>query len=188
MEKINLGEGALIFIDSVFMPSAHAQEAFHELCKEVPWEQRPGLFGHLQPRLIAAQGNEGVTYRYSGLDYAASPWTPAAWNIKQLIEALMGRYNYCLLNRYRSGADSMGWHADDEPELGNTIASVSLGAVRKFRMRHNTTRETKSFLLESGTLLIMDGTTQKFWKHEVPKTKKPIGERINLTYRLVQTK
>lgn len=185
MEKIDLGEGSSLLLASAFIPAAEAYVAFTDLCSQVKWQQRPGLFGHMQPRLIASHGNEGLAYRYSGLDYAASPWTSATWRIKQLIESVMGRYNYCLLNRYRSGSDSMGWHADDEPELGDTIASVSLGATRKFRMRHKVTLETRNFLLGAGSLLIMTGTTQTFWKHELPKTKKVVGERINLTYRLI---
>jgi len=79
----------------------------------------------------------------------------------------------------------MGWHADDEPEMGNVIGSLSLGATRKFRIRHNATRETKTFLAGNGTLIIMAGTMQQFWQHEVPKTKQKVGERINLTYRQI---
>ena len=79
----------------------------------------------------------------------------------------------------------MGWHADDEPEMGNVIGSLSLGATRKFRIRHNETRETKTFLANHGALIIMAGTMQQFWQHEVPKTKQVVGERINLTFRKI---
>ena len=79
----------------------------------------------------------------------------------------------------------MGWHADNEPEMGNVIGSLSLGATRKFRIRHNVTRETKTFLVSHGALIIMAGTMQQFWQHEVPKTKKKVGERINLTFRKI---
>lgn len=82
----------------------------------------------------------------------------------------------------------MGWHADDEPEMGNVIGSLSLGATRKFRIRHNSTRETKTFPASNGTLMIMAGTFQQFWQHEVPKTKTNIGERINLTFRQITTR
>ena len=105
--------------------------------------------------------------------------------IKTKIEAVQGDFNFCLLNRYRSGSDSMGWHADDEPEMGNVIGSLSLGATRKFRIRHNITRETRTFLVYHGTLIIMAGTMQQFWQHEVPKTKEHVGERINLTFRKI---
>jgi alkylated DNA repair dioxygenase AlkB len=113
----------------------------------------------------------------------ARPWTPALLKIKATIEVVQGSYNYCLLNRYRSGNDSVGMHADDEPEMGNVIGSVSLGATRNFRIRHNKTKETMTFQVSHGTLIIMAGTMQQFWKHEIPKTKADVGERINLTFR-----
>ena len=139
----------------------------------------------MQPRLIASYGDSGITYKYSGVENVALPWTTMLLEIKKKIEAVEGSYNYCLLNRYRSGSDSMGWHADDEPEMGNVIGSLSLGATRKFRIRHNVTRETKTFLAGHGTLIIMAGTMQQFWQHEVPKTKQVVGERINLTFRKI---
>ena len=152
------------------------------------WEQKPGVFGHMQPRLTASYGDEGVSYRYSGTVNLALPWTATLLEIKEKIEAVHGEYNYCLLNRYRSGSDSMGWHADDEPEMGNIIGSLSLGATRQFRIRHNATRETKTFSVSNGTLIIMAGTMQQFWKHDVPKTKENVGERINLTFRKITKK
>jgi alkylated DNA repair dioxygenase AlkB len=105
--------------------------------------------------------------------------------IKRRIEAVRGRYNYCLLNRYRSGADSVGLHADNEPGMGNVIGSLSLGATRAFRIRHNRTKETRIFPVSHGTLIIMAGTMQDFWKHEIPKTTQNVGERINLTFRMI---
>lgn len=105
--------------------------------------------------------------------------------IKQQIEAVRGRYNYCLLNRYRSGADSVGLHADNEPGMGNVIGSLSLGATRTFRIRHNRTKETRLFPVGNGTLIIMAGTMQQFWKHEILKTTESVGERINLTFRMI---
>jgi alkylated DNA repair dioxygenase AlkB len=137
----------------------------------------------MQPRLIASYGDDGVSYRYSGSDYPALPWTITLVEIKSKIEAVQGEYNYCLLNRYRSGSDSVGWHADNEREMGNVIGSLSLGATRTFRIRHSASRETKTFRVSNGTLIIMAGTMQQFWKHEVPKTKQNVGERINLTFR-----
>ena len=137
----------------------------------------------MQPRLTASYGDEGVTYRYSGTENVALTWTATLLEIKQKIEAVKGEHNYCLLNRYRSGSDSMGWHADDEAEMGNVIGSLSLGATRQFRIRHNATREIKSFPVSNGTRIIMAGTMQQFWKHDVPMTKENIGERINLTFR-----
>jgi len=135
--------------------------------------------------LIASYGNEGITYKYSGVENVALPWTPVLLEIKKKIEAVQGEYNYCLLNLYRTGSDSMGWHADNEPEMAEAIGSLSLGATRKFRIRHNVTRETKTFLAGNGTLIIMAGTMQQFWQHEVPKTKRVVDERINLTFRKI---
>ena len=168
-----------------FLPTDLADRYFVELRDHCAWEQKPGVFGHMQPRLTASYGDAGVTYRYSGTENVALPWTPTLLEIKEKIEAVQGEYNYCLLNRYRSGSDSMGWHADDEPEMGNVIGSLSLGATRTFRIRHNATRETRTFPVGNGTLIIMAGTMQQFWKHDVPKTKENVGERINLTFRKI---
>jgi alkylated DNA repair dioxygenase AlkB len=186
METIELRDGGILLYDSSFLPSDLADHYFCELRDRCAWEQKPGVFGHMQPRLIASYGDAGVSYRYSGVTHVALPWTATLLEIKQKIEAVQGQYNFCLLNRYRSGSDSMGWHADDEPEMGNVIGSLSLGATRKFRIRHNVTRETQSFPAGNGTLLIIAGTMQEFWQHEVPKTKQIVGERINLTFRQIK--
>lgn len=185
MDTIELKDGGILLYDDAFLPPELADRYFIELRDHCQWEQKPGIFGYMQPRLIASYGDAGVSYRYSGMDYAAFPWTKTLLGIKEKIEMVQGEYNYCLLNRYRSGADSMGWHADDEPEMGNVIGSLSLGATRKFRIRHNVTRETRTFLVGNGTLIIMAGTMQQFWQHEVPKTKQNVGERINLTFRKI---
>ena len=185
MKTIELTDGGKLLFDDAFLPPDLADWAFVDLRDHGAWEQKPGVFGHMQPRLTASYGDEGVTYRYSGTVNVALPWTPTLLEIKQKIEAVQGRYNYCLLNRYRSGKDSMGMHADDEPELGNVIGSLSLGATRTFRIKHKKTKETMSFRVGHGTLIIMAGTMQQFWKHEIPKTKEPVGERINLTFRQI---
>jgi alkylated DNA repair dioxygenase AlkB len=186
MDWIALTDGGLVLYQAAFLPPELADRYFVELRDRCAWEQKPGVFGHLQPRLTASYGDHGVTYRYSGTENVALPWTPTLLEIKQQIEAVYGHYNYCLLNRYRSGTDSMGWHADDEPEMGNVIGSLSLGATRTFQIRHKKTKETRSFPLGHGTLLIMAGTMQQFWKHAVPKTKMNVGERINLTFRQIK--
>lgn len=188
IETIQLRDGGILRYAKVLLPIKLADEYFSKIQQDCIWEQKPGLFGHMQPRLIASYGNKGITYRYSGTLNVALPWTPTLLAIKRRIEAVEGRYNYCLLNRYRSGQDSMGLHADDEPEMGNVIGSLSLGATRMFRIRHNKTKETLKFTLGHGSLLIMGGTTQQFWKHEVPKTKQRVGERINLTFRQIVQK
>lgn len=185
LRTIELTDGGILLYDEAFLPSALADRYFIELRDKCVWEQKPGVFGHMQPRLTASYGDEGVTYRYSGTINVALPWTPTLLEIKEKIEAVQGRYNYCLLNRYRSGQDSMGMHADNEPEMGHVIGSLSLGATRTFRIKHNKTKETMNFPVGHGTLIIMAGTMQQFWKHEIPKTKEPVGERINLTYRQI---
>ena len=169
-----------------FLSADRADHYFSRLMSECHWEQKLGIFGYLQPRLIASYGDPGVTYKYSGVVNVARPWTETLLEIKEQVEAIAGDYNYCLLNRYRSGSDSMGWHADDEPEMGPVIGSLSLGATRKFRIRHNQTRETRTFPVGHGTLIIMAGTMQNHWQHEVPKTKRLVGERINLTFRAIR--
>ena len=185
METIELADGGIILYDDEFLLPQHADRYFNELRDTSAWEQKKAAFGQMQPRLTASYGDQGVTYRYSGTENPALPWTPTLLELKQKIEAVEGHYNYCLLNRYRTGADSVGIHADDEPEEGNVIGSLSLGATRTFRIKHNKTKETRTFELGHGTLLIMAGTMQQFWKHEVPKTTENVGERINLTFRWI---
>jgi alkylated DNA repair dioxygenase AlkB len=186
-ETITLADGGVMLYDGVFLPQDLANRYFDELRDTSAWEQKKAAFGQMQPRLTASYGDEGVTYSYSGTENRALPWTPTLLEIKRAIEAVEGRYNYCLLNRYRSGADSVGMHADNEPGMGNVIGSLSLGAARAFRIKHNKSKETRAFELRNGTLLIMAGTMQQFWKHEVPKTTDDVGERINLTFRWIET-
>lgn len=185
MDTIKLADGGLLTHDDAFLPPEIADRYFIELRDTSAWEQKKAAFGNLQPRLTASYGDDGVKYFYSGTVNTALPWTPTLLEIKHRIEADQGQYNYCLLNRYRTGADSVGLHADNEPGMGNVIGSLSLGATRAFRIRHNRTKETRTFQLSSGTLIIMAGTMQEFWKHEVPKTTDNVGERINLTFRII---
>ncbi|XZE22110.1 alpha-ketoglutarate-dependent dioxygenase AlkB family protein [Pirellulaceae bacterium SH449] len=187
MRTIELKGGGLMIVDNAFLSEELADVYFQKLMEQCVWEQKPGIFGHMQPRLIASYGDPGVHYRYSNVVNVALPWLEVLLEIKKRIESVMGSFNYCLVNRYRSGADSMGWHADDEPEMGEIIGSLSLGAIRKFRIRHNATRETTSFPTGHGTLIIMAGTMQRHWQHEVPKTKQKVGERINLTFREIKS-
>lgn len=185
MQTIELTNGGILLYEEAFLPADLADRYFAELRDHCPWEQKPGVFGHMQPRLTASYGDHGVTYRYSGTVNVALLWTPTLLEIKQKVEAVQGEYNFCLLNRYRTGQDSMGMHADDEPEVGNVIGSLSLGATRNFRIRHNKTKETRSLPVGHGTLIIMAGSMQQFWKHEIPKTNMNVGERINLTFRQI---
>ena len=168
-----------------------ADALFRELLGGVEWRQETiNLFGrHARvPRLTAWYGD--APYSYSGLTMQPEPWTAQLLAIKVRTEQLSGhRFNCVLLNRYRTGRDSMSWHSDDEPELGPNpaIASVSFGASRRFRLRHRTRKEEKFAIeLSHGSLLVMDQATQLHWQHSVSKTAKPVGERINLTFRLIR--
>lgn len=170
-----------------------ANELFEKLRKEIPWQQdNITLFGktHLQPRLTSLFGNEGKPYSYSNIVMQPHHWNPLLMFIKNEIEeACNESFTTVLLNYYRDGKDSNGWHADNEKELGRNpvIASVSFGAERFFHLQHNTIKEQKLKInLEHGSLLIMKGTTQHFWKHQIPKTAKDIGPRINLTFRIIK--
>lgn len=165
------------------------------LIDEIPWRQQSiTLFGktHLQPRLICWMGDPGCTYAYSGAQWAPEPWHRLVADLRERVEALAGEtFNSVLLNLYRDGKDSMGLHADDEPELGPrpSIASLSFGAERvmHFRHRHDRTRPTERISLSDGSLLVMRGDTQADWKHAIPKTRRPIGPRVNLTFRRVKS-
>lgn len=181
-----------------WLSDAGADEWFAALQEETPWQQsRINLAGKSVaiPRLEAWYGDPGARYQYSGKSYEPLPFTPLLCRIKTQLEHTIARetslsgitFNSVLLNCYRDGQDSVGWHADDEPELGKrpVIGSVSLGDSRRFLMRRKRKREMerRELLLSSGSLLVMAGDTQANWLHSVPKTRKPVGARINLTFR-----
>ena len=162
------------------------------LLEQVPWEvHRIRLFGRevASPRLSCWIGDADAAYRYSGTRFQPRPWLPALAALRdRLASELAQPFNSVLANRYRSGADAMGWHSDDERELGPgpLIASVSLGATRRFLLRHRGDPAQRLALdLEQGSLLLMGGQTQQYWKHALPRTARPVGERINLTFRQV---
>ncbi|AKC87235.1 alpha-ketoglutarate-dependent dioxygenase AlkB family protein [Pseudoxanthomonas suwonensis] len=170
-------------------PAASLLEA---LLREVPWEvHRIRMFGRevASPRLSCWLGDPGTAYRYSGSRFEPRPWVPALAVVRdRLQEELDHPFNSVLANRYRSGADAMGWHSDDEPELGPQplIASLSLGATRRFVLRHRREPARRIALdLEPGSLLLMGGDTQRHWKHALPRTARPVGERVNLTLRRI---
>ncbi|HJL20175.1 MAG TPA: alpha-ketoglutarate-dependent dioxygenase AlkB [Sandaracinaceae bacterium LLY-WYZ-13_1] len=151
------------------------------------------VFGreHPTPRLTSWHGDPGCAYAYSGRVFEPAPWTERLTALRDRLEATCDvRFNSVLANYYRDGADAMGAHADDEPELGPSrddvrIASISFGAPRRFVLKHRTTKETHEQLLGEGSLLVMGGTLQRHYTHRVPRTKKPVGPRLNLTFRLV---
>ena len=174
------------------LPPVKERRLFATLCAETAWEQHVlSLFGRIvnAPRLSAWYGDSGATYRYSGVRLEALPWTPALLEIKRTAEGLAGcRFNSVLLNLYRDGMDSVGWHADAEPELGRNpiIASVSLGCARLFQLQHKKRRLRVALQLEPGSVLVMRGETQHHWRHCLPKTRLPVGARVNLTFRRVR--
>ncbi|MDU0370696.1 alpha-ketoglutarate-dependent dioxygenase AlkB family protein [Hymenobacter endophyticus] len=190
---------AELWLDPEFLPLPAAETLLALLTEVVPWQQQPiRLFGRevLQPRLTAWYGDAGATYSYSGLHLEPLPWLPALAQVRQRVEQATGcRFNSVLLNLYRSDQDSMGYHADDEPELGPepTIASLTLGATRTFRLKPRPAAfpgaaplpAPLSIPLTSGSLLVMRGLTQQNWLHALPKTTRPVGPRINLTFRRV---
>lgn len=192
-QALALTDGEARYFPNALGPQ-EADDLFAVLRGQVDWRQEEiVLFGQrrLVPRLVAWHGDAGAVYSYSGVEHHPQPWTPPLQRIRERVEALSGHsFNSVLLNLYRDGRDGMGWHADDEPQLGASpvIASVSLGATRRFRMRHRKRRaETLGLDLEHGSLLLMQGATQHHWLHAVPKVTRPVGERINLTFRRVSS-
>lgn len=182
--------------DIVFYPSLlDGQESdrfFTQLSETIDWRQDwIKIYGRSmpQPRLTAWHGDWGKSYTYSGITMHPSPWTHTLLDLKAKAEAVSGVvFNSVLLNLYRDGNDSMGWHSDDEPELGQNpvIGSLSLGGTRRFMLRHRTEKGLKHQLeLMSGSFLLMQGTTQHYWQHQIPKTKRPVFPRINLTFRVI---
>lgn len=182
------GDGSMVYHPGFLTPD-DCNELMAGLLDEVPWEERPiTVFGRtvMQPRLTCWFGD--VSYSYSGITLKPRPWSKRLAGLKSALEEFTGRqFNSVLANLYRHGQDSMGWHADDEPELGPEpfIASISVGQTRRFRIRHRDTKETVAIDLESGSLVIMSGLSQQCWKHEVPKSQRVTEPRINLTFRYV---
>lgn len=176
-----------------FFSKVVADGYFETLTTQLQWEiEHYKMFGKMvaAPRLLAWYGDTNIKYRYSGLDHIASEWTQALINIKIALETKLSHgFNSVLANFYRDGQDSMGWHADDENELGSNpmIASLSFGASRIFSLRTiERPRKSMKILLEHGSLLVMHGPTQHYWQHAILKTKKCLEPRINLTFRQVQ--
>lgn len=186
---IELERGARLVFEPSWLAPAEADAAFATLRATIAWEKRPiRIMGRevMQPRLTAWYGDRA--YTYSGVTLAPEPWTPL---LRALRDRLAGEletdFSSVLCNLYRDGNDSMGMHADDEPELGDNpiIASVSLGATRRFVLREKKGKSGTELDLGHGSLLVMGGTTQHVYRHGLPKTKKPVGERINLTFRRI---
>ena len=184
---IPLRDNGWLLYDPAFLRPAEADPLVAHLRNTVPWEQS-GRPGRPFPRLTAWYADPGLTYSYSGVTHHAVPWTPELLAVKRRAEATAGvTWNSLLLNFYRDGRDSIGFHADDEPELGPNpvIGSISIGAERRFVLKHPAAGEKREFVLPHGSLLVMGGTSQHHWRHGVPKTARPVGPRINLTFRYV---
>ena len=175
-----------------FLSESEARDLFARLVHGLAWTQPTiSLFGVRRPipRLEAWYGDLDARYSYSGIAHEPLPWTPELAALRDRLRARAGApFNSVLANLYRDGRDSNGWHSDDEPELGARplIASVSLGATRRFAFKHRDDAALKQTLeLGHGDLLLMAGETQRHYKHALPRTTKPIGERINLTFRQI---
>lgn len=183
--------GASLRLWRGWLPPAEAAASYAAVAAEVPWETHTvRIYGRelSAPRRCCWMGDPGAVYRYSAVDYLPHGWTPRVAALKAAVEATTGaRYNSVLLNLYRDGHDSMGLHADDEPELGAEpmIASLSLGATRDFVFKARTGVGRSVLALGDGDLLVMAGATQQHWKHELPKRRGVRESRINLTFRWI---
>lgn len=184
-----LSEGGTAIYYGPILNFDEATHHFLRLLKSLDWKQdEVSIFGkrHLTKRKTAWHGDEPFIYTYSNSTKIAEPWTKELRELRELVQKKTGTsFNSCLLNLYHSGEEGMSWHSDNEKELGPqpVIASLSLGAERKFFLKHREKKTTVSIQLEPGSLLLMKGSTQENWLHSLPKTKKVKEPRINLTFR-----
>jgi alkylated DNA repair dioxygenase AlkB len=189
--SIELPDAALDY-RADWVDSDTADAWLQELILATPWTQPEiRLYGRqvAVPRLVAWYGDSQAAYRYSGLQHEPLAWTPLLQEVRQRLERETGhRFNGVLINLYRDGGDAMGWHSDDEVELGRNpvVASLSLGAERRFDLRRKGSgRIQHSLLLGHGSLLVMSGATQHHWQHQIARTSKVSQPRLNLTFRLI---
>lgn len=176
-----------------FFTSQESEILFFDLKSNAAWRQDViKVYGKtiLLPRLTAWYGDQGKAYTYSGITMQPQPWSSSLLKIKSKVEQAAGvQFNSVLLNQYRDGSDSVSWHSDDEPELGKSpiIGSVSFGASRSFVFKHKTCKDLDNVKVDltDGSFLLMRGETQQHWLHQVPKTKKRVDCRVNLTFRLI---
>lgn len=184
-------EGEVYYFGSI-LSAVEADRYFEELFNSIAWKQDEVIiFGKkiVTKRKTAWYGDKEFEYTYSKVTKKARLWTSQLLELKQLVEQETGlEFNSCLLNLYHSGEEGMSWHSDAEAELGEqpAIASLSLGAERKFMLKHKASGEKVSLNLENGSLLLMQGETQRYWVHSLPKTKKVQAPRINLTFRKIK--
>ncbi len=191
-KRLRLRDAEILYCRTMCLPIP-GPTILAELICGIAWQaKRIVIFGreYPQPRLIAWYGDQGKRYRYSGLDLNPLPWTDLLSKLKGEVErAVQSTFNGVLLNYYRDGRDSVGMHSDDEPELGDTptIASMSFGETRTFVLRHKMRPNLRPVRLplHSTSLLLMKGTTQRYWKHGICKSDRDCGPRVNLTFRRI---
>ncbi|MFO0586783.1 MAG: alpha-ketoglutarate-dependent dioxygenase AlkB [Polyangiaceae bacterium] len=192
-ERIDLGEGAEILVWERAFSEDETRSLTERLMREIPWQQREILImGRrvMQPRLVCWVGDPEAEYTYSGIRNVPFTWQDVTSELRRSVEKITETaFNSVLLNLYRDERDSMGFHQDNEKELGNEpiIASLSLGATRRFQLRHAKKKGVpgRDLALGDGSLILMRGTIQRLWRHGVPKESSPRGPRINLTFRTI---
>lgn len=190
--RLNIPNADVLYVPRYYSRT-ESVDLLRVLIAETPWSQESvSMYGKKVaiPRLTAWYGDPGATYRYSGIRNTPLPWTKLLLDVRHRLEQFSGAsFNCALLNYYRSGDDSISWHSDDERELGENpvIASLSLGSSRTFKLRHKIRQDLdiEKLILENGSLLLMKGETQKFWKHEISKERRVTEPRVNLTFRKV---
>ncbi len=188
--KILLPDADITYIEN-FYAKDDADKVYQQLIQTLAWRQDDiRMFGKTMkiPRLQAWYGDNNLRYRYSNMTLVAMPWTASLLSLKTKVsDYCQHDFNAVLANMYRNQHDSVGWHSDNEPELGEmpVIASLSFGAKRDFQLKHIKTQEKKNLILDSGSLLIMQGDTQNYWQHCLPKRARTIMPRINLTFRKI---
>ena len=193
--RLDIEDADIALVARVDLP-APDDALLETIVAETPWRAESiTLFGKkvLQPRLIAWYGDPGQAYSYSGIALLPLPWTPTLAALRATVQAIAAEpLNSVLLNHYRDQRDSVGLHSDAEPELGPTptIATLSLGATRTLVLKHRQRAERKPVRIElpSGSLLLMRGRTQQFWKHAIPKEARPCGPRVSLTFRRIRSR
>ena len=171
------------------IPENQIKQLFDELLHHISWEnERVVMFGKeiITKRKVAFYSDPSIAYTYSSRTKVGLPWNETLITLKNIVASITKeKYNACLLNLYHNGEEAMGWHCDNEKEIvvNSSIASLSIGATRKFSFKHKITKETISIQLENGSLLEMKGSIQQHWWHSLPKSKKITESRINLTFR-----
>lgn len=190
-QRVDLPDADILYLPQ-WVEAGIADRWLRELSHQTPWSQpQIKLYGRsvAVPRLVAWYGDAEARYRYSGLLHEPLPWTSLLAEIRERVQQQVGQaLNGALLNLYRDGQDAMGWHSDDEPELGlqPLVASLNLGAARRFDFRRKgSSRIEHSVLLEHGSLLVMSGSTQHYWQHQIARSRKVSEPRLNLTFRQI---